>query len=61
MAVAEILLFAERVRKATLAFYTAAGVYAGVLATQDLSTVEGVIGAVVVILQTAGVYSVTNR
>ena len=60
MTIVQILTFAERVRKAAVAFYLSAGTYVTALATQDLSTVEGVIGAAIVLANTAGVYASTN-
>jgi hypothetical protein len=61
MTIVEILTFAERVRKAAVVFYLSAGAYVSALATQDLSTVEGVIGAFVVLATTAGAYVPANE
>jgi hypothetical protein len=57
----QILTFADKVRKASVAFYLSAAPYVAILATADLTTVQGVIGAAIVVAQTAGVYAVVNR
>lgn len=50
----------EHYRKAGLAAFGVAASYAAALATCDLSTAQGIIGAVLAVLTVAGVYHAPN-
>jgi hypothetical protein len=51
----------EKYRKAVVAAIGVAATYGAALATADLSTTQGIIGAILAVLTVAGVYQVPNR